>query len=56
MTDRKIDFCCADGIARIVIDDAVHHNVVGVQFTQEFARAVVPTAPGAGGVRECEPP
>ncbi|MCB1746104.1 MAG: enoyl-CoA hydratase/isomerase family protein [Gammaproteobacteria bacterium] len=41
MSEHKIAFSVADGIARIVIDDAAHHNVVGAQFTREFARAAI---------------
>ena len=41
MTKPVIAFSVADGIARIIIDDAEHHNVVGAQFTQEFARAAI---------------
>ncbi|MGE0485434.1 MAG: enoyl-CoA hydratase/isomerase family protein [Gammaproteobacteria bacterium] len=41
MNEHKIAYSVADGIARIVIDDAAHHNVVGAQFTQEFARAAI---------------
>ena len=38
---RKIDFSVEEGIARIVIDDAVNHNVVGAQFTRELAQAAI---------------
>ena len=41
MPEQVIAFSVADGIARIVIDDAARHNVVGAQFTQEFARAAI---------------
>ncbi len=41
MPDHVIAFSVADGIARIVIDDAARHNVVGAQFTKEFARAAI---------------
>lgn len=41
MSDHVIAFSVADGIARIVIDDAARHNVVGAQFTREFARAAI---------------
>lgn len=41
MSDQVIAFSVADGIARIVIDDATRHNVVGAQFTREFARAAI---------------
>jgi 2-(1,2-epoxy-1,2-dihydrophenyl)acetyl-CoA isomerase len=38
---RKIDFSVEEGIARIVIDDAGNHNVVGAQFTRELAQAAI---------------
>lgn len=41
MSNQVIAFSVADGIARIVIDDAARHNVVGAQFTKEFARAAI---------------
>jgi len=41
MSDQKIDFAIADGVARIVFDDAAGHNVIGGQFTQELARAAI---------------
>ena len=48
MSKDKIRFSIADGIARIVMDDAAHHNVIGAQFTQELARAAIAceTTPG----------
>ena len=41
MPDPVIAFSIADGIARIIIDDAARHNVVGAQFTRELARAAI---------------
>lgn len=41
MSTQKIDFSVTDGIARIVIDDAENHNVVGSQFAREFAEAAI---------------
>lgn len=41
MPDPVIAFSVADGIARIVFDDAARHNVVGAQFTKELARAAI---------------
>ena len=41
MPDHVIAYSVADGIARIVIDDVAHHNVVGAQFTRELAAAVI---------------
>ncbi|MEX2482228.1 MAG: enoyl-CoA hydratase-related protein [Gammaproteobacteria bacterium] len=41
MSEPKVAFSIADGVARIVFDDAARHNVVGSQFTQELARAAI---------------
>lgn len=36
---EKIDFSVAEGIARIIIDDADNHNVIGSDFARELAEA-----------------
>lgn len=50
MPNPVIAFSVADGIARIIIDDAANHNVVGVQFTKELARAAI-ACEGNGDIR-----
>ncbi len=50
MSNHKIKFTLADGIGRILIDDAANHNVVGAQFTQELARAAI-ACEAASGLR-----
>lgn len=41
MSEHSIDFSLDDGIARIVIDDPAHHNVVGARLTRELAAAAM---------------
>ncbi len=41
MTDEKIKFSIADGIARIVLDDPDNHNAVGSRMTRELASAAI---------------
>lgn len=41
MSFEKIRFSVEDGIARIVLDDPEHHNAIGLELTQELARAAI---------------
>lgn len=41
MSERSIDFSIADGIARIIIDDAEAYNAIGARLTRELAAAAI---------------